>query len=106
MKPSRVIVGVAFIAFGLIKLGDELGFYEFDWFSFRRYWPVLLILWGVWMLVRDKPQQPYEPPVSSTHFPEDPQMTYTPPTPEPPQSIYTPPTPGTPQTPEPPHQPL
>lgn len=102
MKPSRVLVGVAFIAFGLIKLGDELGFYDFNWSSFWRYWPVFLILWGVWMLVREKPQSSYQPPVANNHFPEDPQMTYTPPTPGTSGLSYTPPTPETPQAPEPP----
>ncbi|MDQ1086188.1 MULTISPECIES: LiaF transmembrane domain-containing protein [unclassified Siphonobacter] len=94
MKSSRVIVGACFIAFGLIKLGEELGFFDFDWSAIWRYWPILLISWGVWILVRDKTQPPYDPPLdpptSYTHFPEDPQAPQPPQTPETPQTPHTP----------------
>lgn len=61
MKTSNLIGGVVLIVLGLIFLGNEL-----DWFHIRfrdifRFWPVVLIAYGVYYLVRGTQRPPYEP---------------------------------------------
>lgn len=88
MKPSNVIIGAAFILFGLIKLGEELDLFFFDWHWIRRLWPVGLIALGIWLLGRkrevppndgysssDRPSETGTPPQQPGTFPEDPRAT-------------------------------
>ncbi|SDM57826.1 LiaI-LiaF-like domain-containing protein [Siphonobacter aquaeclarae] len=83
MKPSNVIIGAAFIVFGLIKLGEELDLFYFDWHWIRRMWPIGLIALGIWLLGRkreDPPNNDYNqsgtgysnPAPPEGPFPEDP----------------------------------
>ena len=45
--------GFVLIAVGIIFLLDSTGVIEFDE-AFRTYWPLLLVLWGLWLLARGK----------------------------------------------------
>ncbi len=67
MKNSNLIGGSVLIVLGVIFLGNEL-----DWFHIRfrdvfRFWPVVLIAYGIYYLVRgtqpppQNPQNPYQP---------------------------------------------
>lgn len=88
MTPSRVIVGLAFIAYGIIKLAEELGWFYIPWHSVRRYWPVALIVLGIWLLVRKKEEPPYNPPHTTGSFPTDPAAPQTPQPPQPPADPF------------------
>jgi hypothetical protein len=46
----RAILGVSLILFGVLMLGDNLGW--FRWFSWSDWWPVILILIGLLMIFR------------------------------------------------------
>lgn len=67
MKNSNLIGGSILIVLGVIFLGNEL-----DWFHIRfrdvfRFWPVILIAYGIYYLVRgtqsppQNPENPYQP---------------------------------------------
>jgi hypothetical protein len=61
MKTSNLIGGLVLIVLGVIFLGNEL-----DWFHIRfrdvfRFWPVILIAYGIYYLVRGSQRPPYEP---------------------------------------------
>jgi len=42
-RTSQIVLGVVLIAVGLMFLADHMMFAH----AFRRYWPVLLIVWGI-----------------------------------------------------------
>jgi hypothetical protein len=46
----RAILGVSLIFFGVLMLGDNLGW--FRWFSWSDWWPVILIIIGLMMIFR------------------------------------------------------
>lgn len=55
MNGSRLFWGILFLLFGLIFLGINIGILPSDsWWQILRFWPVLLILWGVSILFRKK----------------------------------------------------
>lgn len=61
MKTSNLVSGLVLIVLGVIFLGNEL-----DWFHIRfrdvfRFWPVILIAYGIYYLVRGTQRPPYEP---------------------------------------------
>ena len=73
MKTSNLVGGIILIALGVIFLGNEL-----DWFHIRfrdvfRFWPVLLIGYGIYYLVRGTQRPPYEPmdPYRKPDYPTD-----------------------------------
>lgn len=46
----RAVLGVSLIFFGVLMLGDNLGW--FRWFSWSDWWPVILIIIGLLMIFR------------------------------------------------------
>ncbi|MCY7350163.1 MAG: DUF5668 domain-containing protein [Cytophagaceae bacterium] len=61
MKTSNLVGGIVLIVLGVIFLGNEL-----DWFHIRlrdvfRFWPLVLIAYGVYFLVRSKQRPPHSP---------------------------------------------
>lgn len=73
MKTSNLVGGIVLIALGVIFLGNEL-----DWFDIRfrdvfRFWPVILIAYGIYYLVRGTQRPPYEPmdPYRKPDYPTD-----------------------------------
>jgi lia operon protein LiaF len=48
---GRFIVGSILVLFGLLFLLENAGVWDFRE-VFHNYWPVLLVLWGIWLLVR------------------------------------------------------
>lgn len=62
MKPTNVLLGSILILFGIIQLAKEFGWFYVDWYLVRRFWPVLLIALGVFLIFRDRrPNHPIDP---------------------------------------------
>jgi predicted membrane protein len=60
-------VGIILILLGLLFLLEQAGAWDFGEL-FREYWPVLLVLWGIWLLVRratDQRERPVAGPATS-----------------------------------------
>jgi lia operon protein LiaF len=63
-------VGIVLIVLGLLFLFEQAGALDFGEL-FRDYWPVLLVLWGVWLLVRRATQQRERPVAGPGTGPEN-----------------------------------
>lgn len=50
MKFKNIFWGLILILFGVLLIGRNLGYWNFDWYNFLRLWPVLFILWGLSVL--------------------------------------------------------
>ncbi len=50
MKYKHLFWGIILIAVGLLFILANFGVIHFNWFSFWRLWPVILILWGISVL--------------------------------------------------------
>lgn len=62
MKPTNVLFGSILILFGIIQLAKEFGWFYVDWHLVRRFWPLLLIALGVFLIFRDRrPNRPIDP---------------------------------------------
>jgi uncharacterized membrane protein HdeD (DUF308 family) len=62
MKPTNLLIGTLLIVFGIIQLAREFGWFYVDWHLVRRFWPLLLILLGVFLIFRDRtPNRPAGP---------------------------------------------
>lgn len=48
---SNIYWGIVFLAIGCLLLARNLGYLDFE-FSFRLYWPVILILIGLGWIVK------------------------------------------------------
>jgi hypothetical protein len=58
-SPARLLVGSLLILFGFLQLARELGWFYVDWHLVRRFWPVLIILLGVFLIFRNQlPNRP------------------------------------------------
>jgi predicted membrane protein len=72
-------VGIILILLGLLFLLEQVGAWDFGEI-FREYWPVLLVLWGIWLLVRRATHQKERPvagPVTGTASPDGLQVSET-----------------------------
>ncbi len=58
MYPSRFFWAAFLIAFGLILLLERLNVFFIDWSALWRFWPLILVFWGVAILARGKPFAP------------------------------------------------
>ena len=54
MNKSRMWFGVSLIVLGVLFLLDTMGVMDFGTL-FRDFWPLLLVLWGVFMIFRRRP---------------------------------------------------
>ena len=51
MKPSRVFWGILFIVIGTLLMLERADVLEIDWHSLLKFWPLILIFWGISSLV-------------------------------------------------------
>ncbi len=52
-NPARKkIIGILFVAIGVIWLGAKAGLLDFSWLQTVYFWPAVLILLGVWMIYK------------------------------------------------------
>ncbi|MFT4030986.1 MAG: DUF5668 domain-containing protein [Siphonobacter sp.] len=68
MKTSHLVLGIGFIAFGLIQLGEEFDLYHFNWSFIGKLWPLVLIFIGIRFLTKNRYLSPRD-----DSFPNDPQ---------------------------------
>ncbi len=54
MRTSRIFWGVLFVVVGLLFLLERAGWLGVDWESVLKFWPLVLVLWGIVMLVRSE----------------------------------------------------
>lgn len=54
MKTKHIFWGTLFISIGILILLNNFNYINFYWCDFWNYWPVVLILWGVAIVVKDK----------------------------------------------------
>ena len=47
---TRYLIGILLVALGVLLLLDNTTVFGVDWSLFATYWPVLLIVWGLWWL--------------------------------------------------------
>ncbi len=70
-KSGRPGWGIILLVTGLIVLLGNLGY--LDWIHLDRWWPVILIVIGLWMVVRRSPSSPLEAslpaPTAAREFP-------------------------------------
>ncbi len=69
---GRTWIGIILILLGSLFLLEHTGVWDFGE-VFREYWPVLLILWGIWMLVRrggERKSWPAMGPIKQTATPD------------------------------------
>ena len=45
-------IGILLVTIGLIWLGARVGLLDFSWLRVVPFWPVILILLGVWMVYK------------------------------------------------------
>lgn len=57
MKSSRIFWGVFFLALGVLLLLSRMDVLAIEWGDVWRLWPLLLIMWGVSVLLRNRPQR-------------------------------------------------
>jgi len=51
---DRTLLGLIFIIFGILFFGETLGYYQFSFsLLLRNYWPVLLIIYGLHILLQN-----------------------------------------------------
>jgi len=53
MKPGRVFWGSFFLLLGLLLLADRMGYITVQWYAWWRFWPLLLVLGGIALLLRE-----------------------------------------------------
>ena len=51
MRHTRYFIGLALVVVGALLLLDNTGLLGLEWSLLGRFWPVLLIIWGLWGLV-------------------------------------------------------
>ncbi len=69
---GRTWIGIILILLGCLFLLEHTGVWDFGE-VFSQYWPVLLILWGIWMLVRpgrEGRDRPVMGPITHTSSPD------------------------------------
>lgn len=69
---GRTWIGIILILLGSLFLLEHTGVWDFGE-VFRQYWPILLILWGVWMLVRrgkEGKERPFAGPITQSASPD------------------------------------
>lgn len=54
MDAKRITTGIIFLFIGIILLLSKMDIIDFNWFEVFRYWPLLIILVGVNILVPKK----------------------------------------------------
>lgn len=52
MRTGRIFWGVLFMVVGLLFLLERVGWLVADWETVLKFWPLVLVLWGIAMLVR------------------------------------------------------
>lgn len=63
MTSGRIWFGLLLIVFGVLFLLDTTGVIGFR-YVMRSFWPIILVVWGVWLLFRGGRRTPPRPPVS------------------------------------------
>jgi len=53
MKPKHLFWGVLFISIGILILLNNYGSIGEDWSEFWKLWPLILVLWGIGLLVKN-----------------------------------------------------
>lgn len=62
MRTSNLIGGTALIILGIIFLGNELDWFHIYFRDIFRFWPLVLIGYGVYLLVRSQQRRPPQSP--------------------------------------------
>jgi LiaI-LiaF-like transmembrane region/N-terminal domain of toast_rack, DUF2154 len=57
MKPGRVFWGVFFVLLGLLLVADRFDVFVIPSFSWWKFWPLILVLFGIALLLRKSPRQ-------------------------------------------------
>jgi hypothetical protein len=53
MKPGRLFWGAFFLVLGLLLIADRTGSLTLQWYAWWRFWPLLLVLGGIALLLRE-----------------------------------------------------
>lgn len=53
MKPGRLFWGAFFVVLGLLLIADRTGSLTLPWYAWWRFWPLLLVLGGIALLLRE-----------------------------------------------------